>query len=48
VTVYADAFNVANAATSLQVGRDVELTALDRPREIVRPRLIRGGIAVRF
>jgi len=47
-TLYADVFNIANAATTLQVARDVELTALDRPREIVRPRLIRGGIAVRF
>ena len=48
VTVFADAFNVTNASTTLQVGRDVELTALDRPREIVRPRLVRGGVAVRF
>ena len=32
-----------NTAATLQVARDVELPALDRPREIVRPRLIRGA-----
>jgi hypothetical protein len=48
VTVFVDAFNVLDSAATLQVARDVELTALDRPREIVRPRLVRGGVAVRF
>jgi hypothetical protein len=48
VTTFVDAFNVLNSAATLQVARDVDLPALDRPREIVRPRLIRGGIAVRF
>jgi hypothetical protein len=48
VTAFIDGFNVLNTAASLQVARDVELPALDRPREIVRPRLIRGGVSVRF
>jgi hypothetical protein len=48
VTASVDAFNVFNTAATLQVVRDVDLPALDRPREIVRPRLVRGGIAVRF
>jgi len=48
VTAFVDGFNVLNAAATLQVARDVELPALDRPREIVRPRLIRGGLSVRF
>ena len=48
VTAFVDAFNVLNTATTLQAARDVDLPALDRPREIVRPRLIRGGVSVRF
>jgi hypothetical protein len=48
VTAFVDAFNLLNSAATLQVARDVDLPALDRPREIVRPRLIRGGVAVRF
>ena len=48
VTAFVDGFNVLNTAATLQVARDVELPALDRPREIVRPRLIRGGVSVRF
>jgi hypothetical protein len=48
VTVFVDAFNLLNTAATLQVARDVELPALDRPREIVRPRLVRGGVSVRF
>jgi hypothetical protein len=48
VTAFVDAFNLLNTAATLQVARDVELPALDRPREIVRPRLIRGGVSVRF
>lgn len=43
-----DLFNVTNAATRLQVARDVELPAFDRPREIVRPRLLRLGLDYRF
>jgi hypothetical protein len=48
VTAFVDAFNALDTATTLQVARDVELPALDRPREIVRPRLVRGGVSVRF
>ena len=48
VTAFVDAFNVLNTSATLQVVRDVELPALDRPREIVRPRLVRGGVSVRF
>ena len=48
LTAFVDAFNLLNTAATLQVARDVELPALDRPREIVRPRLIRGGVSVRF
>ena len=48
VTAFVDAFNLLNSTATLQVARDVELPALDRPREIVRPRLVRGGLSVRF
>ena len=37
-----------NAATRLQVARDVDLPGFDRPREIVRPRLLRLGLDYRF
>lgn len=43
-----DVFNVANASTTLQVARDVELPAFDRAREVLRPRLVRLGLAYRF
>ena len=43
-----DVFNVTNAATRLQVARDVDLPGFDRPREIVRPRLLRLGLDYRF
>jgi hypothetical protein len=48
LTVGLDVFNVTNAATRLQVARDVELPAFDRAREIVRPRLARLGLEWRF
>jgi hypothetical protein len=48
LTVALDVFNVANAATRLQVARDVELAAFDRTREIVRPRILRLGLSFRF
>ena len=48
VTAFVDAFNVLDTAATLQLARDVDLPALDRPREIVRPRLIRGGLCARF
>jgi hypothetical protein len=48
LTVALDLWNAANAGTTLQVARDVELPAFDRPREIVRPRLLRLGLDWRF
>lgn len=47
-TLGLDAFNLLNAATTLQVARDVELPVFSRPREIVRPRLLRLGMDYRF
>ena len=43
-----DVFNLLNSGTTLQVTRDVELPAFDRPREIVRPRIARLGLEWRF
>jgi hypothetical protein len=43
-----DAFNLLNASTRLQVARDVELAAFGRTREIVRPRVLRLGLAWGF
>ncbi len=43
-----DAFNVLNRSTTLQVARDVELPAFDRPREILRPRIFRVGVEYQF
>ncbi len=43
-----DVFNLTNTATTLQVARDIELPNFDRPREIVRPRIVRLGLAYRF
>jgi hypothetical protein len=43
-----DAFNVLNRATTLQVTRDVEAPSAGRPREILRPRMIRFGVEYRF
>lgn len=43
-----DVFNLLNRGTTLQVTRDVELPALDRPREILRPRIARLGLEWRF
>ena len=48
VTVIADVFNAWTPPTALQVARDVELPTFERPREIVRPRLVRLGIEYRF
>jgi CubicO group peptidase (beta-lactamase class C family) len=47
-TVIVDVFNALNQATTLQVARDIELPAFDRPREIVRPRMVRLGLEYRF
>lgn len=43
-----DAFNVLNRSTTLQIARDVELPAFNRPREILRPRILRVGIEYQF
>ena len=48
LTAGLDVFNVTNAATPLQVSRDVDLPSFDRSREIVRPRLLRLGLDYRF
>ena len=48
ITVALDAMNATNTSATLQVARDVELPAFDRPREIVRPRLFRAGLDIRF
>jgi hypothetical protein len=47
-TLAADVFNLLNRSTTLQVARDVELPGFGRPREIVRPRLLRLGLEYRF
>jgi hypothetical protein len=48
LTAAADVFNLLNVSTTLQVARDIELPAFDRPREIVRPRIVRLGLEYRF
>ena len=48
LAVSLDVFNVLNRATVLQVARDVELPAFDRPRELMRPRVARLGVTYRF
>ena len=48
LTVAVDAFNLLNRSTTLQMTRDFELSAFGRPREILRPRLVRLGLYVRF
>ena len=48
LTAGVDVFNLTNAATRLQVARDVDLPSFDRAREIVRPRLLRFGLDYRF
>jgi len=46
--VFVEALNAGNTSATLQVARDVDLPAFDRPREIVRPRLFRAGLEARF
>jgi len=48
VTASADAFNLLNRGTALQVSRDVELPVFGRPRELMRPRILRLGLAYSF
>jgi hypothetical protein len=48
LTAQVDVFNALDRATTLQQPRDVELPAFGRPREIVRPRLVRLGLTYTF
>jgi hypothetical protein len=48
LTATADAFNLLDRATALQVSRDVELPVFARPRELMRPRIVRLGLAYSF
>lgn len=48
LTVLLDAFNLLDRGTTLQVARDIELPAFSRPREIMRPRILRLGVEYRF
>ena len=48
LTASADAFNLLNRGTVLQVSRDVELPVFGRPRELMRPRLVRLGLEYSF
>ena len=48
LTASVDAFNLLNKSTELQVARDFELTAFDRPRELLRPRIVRVGLELAF
>jgi hypothetical protein len=48
LTTSVDAFNLLNRSTTLQVARDFELPAFDRPRELLRPRILRVGLELGF
>lgn len=48
LTAAVDAFNLLDRGTELQVSRDVELPVFGRPRELMRPRLVRLGLAYAF
>jgi len=48
LTLGADAFNALNRATTLQVERDVELSAYGRPSDVLRPRIVRLGVSYDF
>ena len=48
LTAAADVFNVLNRATTLQVVRDVDVPSLGRPRDLVRPRVVRFDLEYRF
>ena len=48
LTASVAAFNLLNRSTPLQVARDFELSNFDRPRELLRPRIIRVGVEVAF
>lgn len=48
LTAAVDVFNLLNRATTLQVPRDVEVPSFARPRDILRPRILRFGLEYRF
>jgi hypothetical protein len=48
LTAAVDVFNLLDRATTLQVTRDVELPSFGRPRDLLRPRLVRFGLQYRF
>jgi hypothetical protein len=48
VTAAVDVFNLLDRATTLQVTRDVEASSLARPRDLLRPRILRLGLEYRF
>jgi hypothetical protein len=48
LTATADVFNLLNEGTALQVSRDVELPVFGRARELMRPRILRLGLAYSF
>jgi hypothetical protein len=48
LTAAVDAFNLLDRATTLQVVRDVEAPSLGRPRDLLRPRILRLELAWRF
>ncbi len=48
LTASLDAFNLLDRATTLQVARDFELPNFDRPRELLRPRIVRIGLELAF
>jgi hypothetical protein len=48
LTASVDAFNLLNRSTTLQVARDFELPAFGRPRELLRPRILRAGFELTF
>jgi hypothetical protein len=48
LTASVDAFNLLDRGTELQVSRDVELPVFGRPRELMRPRIVRLGLAYVF
>ena len=48
LTAAVDVFNLLDRATTLQVTRDVEVSSFARPRDLLRPRIVRFGLEYRF
>ena len=48
LTATVDVFNLLDRATTLQVTRDVDLPSFGRPRDLLRPRVLRFGLEYRF